>query len=205
MSYPRLALFQQVLLTGVALWVACLAVIDGYGSLDQSQPAEVIIILGSRVYLDRRPGPALTRRTRHAVALFQQGLAQRVICSGGLGAYPPTEAEAACDLAESLNVPAAAILIEDQAHSTEENALYTAALMRAHGWQTAILVSDGYHLYRAALLFRRAGMVVYPSPAQITAGPMNPVERYVRESREVIALVWYWGKTAVGSQVTDFP
>jgi uncharacterized SAM-binding protein YcdF (DUF218 family) len=122
-----------------------------------------------------------------------------------LGSYPPAEAEAACGLAESLNVPAAAIWIEDQAHSTEENALYTVSLMRAHGWQTAILVSDGYHLYRAALLFRRAGVVVYPSPAQITAGPMNPVERYVRESRELIALVWYWGKTAVGSQVTDFP
>jgi uncharacterized SAM-binding protein YcdF (DUF218 family) len=204
-SYSRLALFQRVLLTGAALWTACLSVIDGYGSRDQAQPAQVIIILGSRVYPDGQPGPALTRRTRHAVALFQQGLARQVICSGGLGTYPPTEAEAACGLAESLKVPAAAIWIENQAHSTEENALYTASLMRAHGWQTAILVTDGYHLYRAALLFRRAGVVVYPSPAQITAGPMNPIERYVRESRELIALGWYWGKSAVGSRVTDFP
>jgi uncharacterized SAM-binding protein YcdF (DUF218 family) len=204
MSYPRLALFQRILLTGAALWALCLAVIDGYGSYDQAQPAQVIIILGSRVYPEGQPGPALIRRTRHAVALFQQDLAQQIICSGGLGTYPPTEAEAACALAESFNVPPAGIWIEDYAHSTEENALYTASLMRAHGWQTAILVSDGYHLYRAAFLFRRAGVVVYPSPAQITAGPMNPVERYVRESRELIALMWYWGKTAVGSQVTDF-
>lgn len=167
--------------------------------------ADVIVILGSKVYPDGQPGPALTRRTQHAVALFREGLAQRLICSGGLGTYPPTEAEAACGLAEKLAVPPAVILLEAQAHSTEENALYTASLMRAHGWQTAILVSDSYHLYRAALLFRRAGVVVYPSPAQITAGPMNPIERYLRESREGVALLWYWGKTALGLRVTDFP
>src|ERR1051326_2937188 len=194
MKYPRLALFQRILLTALGVWMMGLAVIDGYGSRDQAQPADAIVVLGSRVYPDGQPGPALTRRTEHAVALFQHGLAPHITCSGGLGEYPPTEAEAACGLAEKLNVPLAAILIEDQARSTEENALYTASLMRAHGWQTAILVSDSYHLYRAALLFRRAGVVVYPSPAQTTAGPMNPIERYVRESRELLALVWYWGK-----------
>jgi len=205
MKYPRLVLFQRFLLTGLALWTTGLAVMDGYGSQDRAQPADVIVILGSKVYRGGQLGPALTRRTQHAAALFRRGLAQHIICSGGLGAYPPTEAEAACGLAEKLAIPPAAILLENQAHSTEENALYTASLMRAHHWHTAIIVSDSYHLYRAALLFRRAGVVAYPSPAQITTGPMNPIERYLRESREWVALMWYWGKTALGLHITDFP
>jgi hypothetical protein len=31
------------------------------------------------------------------------------------------------------------------------------------------------------------------------------VERYYRDNRELAALVWYWGKTALGLPQTDFP
>ncbi len=205
MKKSRLAFVWRLALAGLALWVAGLAIIDGYGQQDRAQPADVIVVLGSRVYPGGRPGPTLTRRTRRAVALYQRGLASTLICSGGWGTNPPTEAEAACGLAQTLGVPASAIILEDRSHSTEENALYTAAIMRAHGWTTVIVVSDGFHLYRTEMLFRRAGVVAYTSPAQTTAGPMNPVERYARESRELAALLWYWGKTALGIPITDFP
>jgi uncharacterized SAM-binding protein YcdF (DUF218 family) len=126
-----------------------------------------------------------------------------VICSGGLGDHPPTEARAACGEVEQQGVPASAIFLEEEARSTEETSLYVAALMRARGWRTAVVVSDGYHLFRAALLFERAGLTAYPSPAQASAGPMNPVERFVRENRELVAVIWYWGKTGLGLEITD--
>ena len=204
MKHSRLAALGRLGLTGLALWLSGLAAIDGYGQQDRTQPADVIVVLGSKVYPGGRPGPALTRRTRHAAALFRQGFAAHVICSGGLGPNPPTEAAAACGLAETLGVPAAALIREEQSHSTEENALYTAALMRARGWRTAILVTDGFHLYRAAMLFAQAEVAAYPSPAQATTGPMSPVERGVRESRELAALGWYWLKTGLGLPITDF-
>src|SRR5207248_8418365 len=115
------------------------------------------------------------------------------------------EATVACTLAASLGVPSAALLLENQSRSTEENALDTAAIMAAHGWRTVLVVSDGYHLYRADVLFRRAGLVPFPTPAQVTSGPMSPLERYGRETRELAALIWYWTKTALGLHITDFP
>ena len=195
----------RVLLTCLLAWLLALALLDAYGLQDRAQPADAIVILGSRVLATGQPGPALTRRTRHAVALFQQGLAPLIVCSGGLGDHAPTEAAAACGLAAALGVPSAALLLEDQAHSTEENALYTAALARARGLESVIVVSDGYHLYRADLLFRAAGLRAYVSPAQATAGPMSPVERYGRLTRELAALAWYWGKRWAGYEGTDFP
>jgi uncharacterized SAM-binding protein YcdF (DUF218 family) len=205
MKYSRLVFFLRLALTGLALWLMALALIDGYGQQDRVWPADVIVVLGSKVYSGGQPGPTLIRRTRHAAALFRQGLAPHLICSGGRGEYPPSEAEAACALAQTLGVPASAIALEDESHSTEENALYTAALMRAHGWTAAIVVTDGFHLYRTDMLFRRAGVVAYTSPAQITAGPMGLLERYARGTRELAALLWYWGKTALNIPATDFP
>jgi uncharacterized SAM-binding protein YcdF (DUF218 family) len=196
---------RRLLATLVLLYPLALALLDGYGQLDRARPADVIVVLGSRVYPGARPGPALTRRTRHGVALYQQGLAPVFVCSGGLGTDPPSEAEAACGLAQSLGVPASAVVLEGRAHSTEENALYTAALMRARGWRTALVVTDGFHLYRAGLLFARAGVPASLSPAQVTAGPMPAVERYARGTRELAALAWYWGKTLLGLPFTDFP
>jgi uncharacterized SAM-binding protein YcdF (DUF218 family) len=196
----------RLLLTTVLLLPLGLSLLDAYGLQDQARPADAIVILGSMVYPGALPGPALMRRTQHAVALFNQGLAPAIICSGGKGSNESdTEAAVACRLAAALGVPPAALLLETHARSTEENALDTAALMAAHGWRTAVVVSDGYHLYRADVLFQRAGLIPFPSPAQATTGPMNPLERYGRELRELAALAWYWTKTALGLHITDLP
>jgi uncharacterized SAM-binding protein YcdF (DUF218 family) len=109
----------------------------------------------------------------------------------------------ACGRVIDLGVPKAAILYEDRSHSTEENAAYSAAIMREHGWQSAILVTDGFHLLRSTVMFQRTGVTVYPSPAQATAGPMNPVERVVREMREAFGLVWYGARMVVGIDLTS--
>lgn len=178
---------------------------DGYGQPDRAHPADAIVVLGSRVYPGGMAGPALRRRARHAAALYQQGFAPHIVCSGGLGADPPTEAEVACAFVEQLGVPTSAIVLETQAHSTEENALYTAAIAYERGWSSLLIVSDGYHLLRATFLFKQTGLTIYASPAQITAGPMNPIERAGRETREWAAFGWYWGKTLLGWEVTDFP
>lgn len=197
----RLLLLSSFLLVA---WLLSLLALDRYGMLDQAQPADAIVVLGSRVYPGGRPGPALARRADHAATLYEDGLAPAVICTGGLGPFPPTEAEAACARVEASGIPAGAIFLETRAHSTEENALYTAEIMRAQGWETAIISTDGYHAFRAVLLFRRAGITAYASPSQFSTYPMHPVERFSRLNRELAALGAYWLKTLLGLPITDF-
>ena len=122
----------------------------------------------------------------------KRGLAPTVIWSGSIGTNPPAEAVVACARLIQLDVPEAALLREDQSHNTEQNAAFTAALMRAHNWHSVIVVSDSYHLYRAAQMFERTGMLVYPSPAVIEGLPLDPVERVLREVREVAGVYYFW-------------
>jgi uncharacterized SAM-binding protein YcdF (DUF218 family) len=149
-----------------------------------------------------QPGASLARRAAHAASLYRQGYADFVLCTGGIGDNPPSEARAACGRVVELGVPQDAIVYEEQAHSTEENAAFTAAIMRAHGWRSAILATDGFHLFRAAWMFQRAGVIIYPSPAQITGGPMDTVERLGREVREAFGLAWYGAKVLLNADVT---
>lgn len=182
--------------------IGAVVIIDQFGYLDQTQPADVIVVLGSQVRGDGQPGTSLARRAAHAASLYQQGYANFVLCSGGVGDQPPSEARAACGRVMELGVPPEAIIYEEAAHSTEENAAFSAQIMRARGWRSAILATDGFHLFRAAWMFQRAGITVYPSPAQVTAGPMDTVERLGREVREVLGLVWYGARVLLNADVT---
>ena len=143
------------------LWVQ----IDRFGQLDRARRADVIVVLGARVWPSGQPSDALARRTLHAVKLYKEGLAATIVCSGGLGAHPPTEAQAAARLAMDQGVPPEAIVLEEEGHSTEESAFFASEIMRTQGWQRAIVVSDAYHLWRANLLFGKAGIEAYSSPA----------------------------------------
>lgn len=180
------------------------AAIDAYGLIDRAQLADVIVVLGSQVYSSGRPGPSLARRADHAAALYRQGYAAHVICTGGLSEPDPvSEARVACDRIVAAGVPREAVILEEQATSTEENAAFTAAILRERGWRSAIIVSDGYHLLRATWMFQRAGVAAYPSPAQVTAGPMHPVERILREAREALGLIWFGLRVLLGVDLTS--
>ena len=203
-KHPRLWRFIFFGLLVMAIgFVSLIVVIDQFGYLDRSQPADAIVLLGSQVYPGGKISPSLERRAEHAVALYNQGLAKHVICSGGIGDNPPAEARVACGRVIELGAPPQAIVYEDRSHSTEENAANTATIMRENGWTSVIIDTDGFHLLRATLMFQRTGLISYPSPAQITTGPMNPIERIAHEAREAIGLIYYEAKVALGVDLTS--
>ena len=67
-------------------WLCAVIAVDQFGKLDQARSADVIVVLGSRVYPGGIPGPA-PHPTGRGTQLFygSGGLAPVVICSGGIG------------------------------------------------------------------------------------------------------------------------
>lgn len=174
------------------------AVIVSYGSKDRARQADVIVVLGGGE-------TGTTRRTLHAVALYHQGYASYLICSGGIGAHERvSEAYRCAHAAEKRGVPAEAIILEEESLSTEENAIESAAIMHERGWEDAILVSDDYHLWRAHWLFEKQDVQVWTSPAQSTVQSLNLKGKASLVMREVAATGWYVGKTVLGLPNTRF-
>ncbi len=185
------------------LWIMFVLamVIDGYGRVDRVQRADVIVVLGAGVQRDNTPGLAMRRRVSHAADLWRDGYAPAIICTGGKpGNRTRSEADACSELLiKEQGLPESAVFQEDQSRSTEENAMFTHVMMRAHGWNTAIVVSDNYHLFRAQRLFNNEGITVFTSPAPEQA-PDNLYVVYVL--REVAALQWQLVKEALNLPVT---
>ncbi len=84
--------------------------------------------------------------------------------------------------AERSGVPAAYMLMESRSTNTRQNALYSSELIEQHAVTRVTLVTSDWHMARAVLAFRRAGVAVHPSPAITPPGGWVPdTARHVRE------------------------
>jgi len=195
------------LLIVVGIWLGFAFVLSviivAYGETDHGQPADVIVVLGAGLRRDGTRGSALTRRATHAVILYEQGYADNIICSGGFPSQfiVRSEADACRELLVERGVPADAITLEEQSRSTEENAVYSKVIMEERGWQTAIVVSDPFHVFRADIIFSQFGITHTSS-----AGVSPPLAQYVPAvMREVVALHWQLIKTILNLPYTYVP
>lgn len=122
--------------------------------------ADAIIVLGAQVHRDGRPSAALRGRVQRAAVLYHAGYAPRMVVTGGVGEPGIAEAAVMEAIAVAHGVPAAAIVLEARATRTLESARIVGALARGAGWRSVIVVSDPFHLWRSALLFRAEGLTV---------------------------------------------
>jgi uncharacterized SAM-binding protein YcdF (DUF218 family) len=83
------------------------------------------------------------------------------------------------------------VLIEDRSRNTYENALFSAALIRAQRpGRKWLLVTSGCHMPRAIGAFRKAGVDVAPWPIFDLVAPWAPIAEAAYH--ETIGLLAYW-------------
>lgn len=188
-------LFAGILLGLVLIFATCFAVtyhsIEELGHRDGTRSADVIIVLGAAVWPEQQPGPSLKSRTERAIDLYRDGHASHLILSGGLGRHPPEEAEVMRRLAVEAGIPSEVLFLEKESHSTWENLLGASEIMQQQRWDTALVVSDPFHMRRSLLMAEDIGFTAYASPAQDSPNHTVLPRRLFYTSREVFALWWY--------------
>ena len=144
---------------------------------------DVIVVLGAAEYRGR-PSPVLKARLDHALWLYYQKLAPRILTTGGAGGDPVfTEAEVARDYFVRRGIPSEAIIVEDESSTTMHSTAAAAEIMRRMGLKSCIVVSDGYHIYRAKKMLEFRGVDVYGSPRPtVQKGTWGEKWLYIRQA-----------------------
>ena len=155
-----------LLLLAVLLWGASAAAVLRAASRDDAARAQAIVVMGAAQYRGR-PSPVLRARLDHAVALYRRGVAPRVVLTGGT-AEGDTASEAAVSRLYALaaGVPDSAILLENEGRTTGQSLERVARLLRARRLDTVVVVSDPFHVLRAAHVATREGLTAYRSPTR---------------------------------------
>lgn len=127
---------------------------------------DYIIALGAGLIDGERVTPLLARRIDTAISFYRRQLKKtqkqaQLLMSGGQGPDEKiSEAQAMKNYALSQGIPEDAILLEDRSTNTLENMRFSKAIMEQHspkGYQ-AIFTSNNYHIFRAGMYARTAGL-----------------------------------------------
>ncbi|MBI4636100.1 MAG: YdcF family protein [Candidatus Rokubacteria bacterium] len=152
--------------------------------------ADAIVALGGGVFPDGKLRQSSLRRVLEGIVLYRQGLAPRLVLLG-----PASEAERRVALANQLGVPPEALLIDDGAWTTREEAERMKRLLAPHGVRRILLVANSQHQARARALFERAGFEVLAANADefsyAATLPEDRLDLMRRTVREFVALLYY--------------
>lgn len=161
-----------------ALWVISAAAVLIWSSRDEARPAQAIVVLGAAQYAGK-PSPVLRARLDHALELWNRRLASLLILTGGTGSGDTTsEAAVGRTYAKKRGVPDSVILVESEGRTTSESMRAVAGMLEVRGLQSALLVSDPFHMLRLRILARRFGFTPYTSPTRTSPISPNREERW---------------------------
>lgn len=178
------------LLVGILLFAITGLCIWNYADTDETQKADVAIVLGAAVE-DNAPTPVFRERINHGIWLYENGFVPYLIFTGGIGAGDSlSEAYVAKEYAISLGVPEDVIFIEERSLITEENMENAKVIMDEKGLKNALIVSDPLHMKRSMVMAEDYGITAYSSPTQ-TSMYKSMKTKLPFWARETVMLIGY--------------
>lgn len=164
-----------VLLLASIIYTVALVLVLVVSQQDQRVPSDAIVVLGAAQY-NGRPSPVFRARLDHALQLYREGLAPRIVVTGGVGRGDTTsEAIAGRQYLLARKVSPAAIVAQPQGRSTQASMTAVAEWLDSARLKQVILVSDPFHMLRLRLEARRTRLEAYTSPTESSPISDNPV------------------------------
>src|ERR1043166_2379759 len=169
-SFPWILVFRAMAVGALTVWLLSITAVVIWGRREAKRPAQAIIIMGAAQYRGK-PSPVLRARLDHGIQLWRQGLARRIILTGGTGEGDTTsEAATGRRYAVEQGIPDTVLMLETDGRTTEESVRNAAALVVTQASRSVILVSDPFHMLRLSILARRFGLEPPTSPT-----PTSPI------------------------------
>ncbi|RFC53625.1 YdcF family protein [Brumimicrobium aurantiacum] len=143
------------------------------------QKSDVAIVLGAGINGDI-PSPVFRERINHSVYLYKKGIVSKIIYTGGQGkGQTQFESVVAKKYAIEKGVNEGDIFIEKKSKYTVENLSEAKQIMDSLEFKTVLLISDPFHMRRAALLANKNKLNFKTSPTQ-TSMYKSKIPRFIQ-------------------------
>jgi SanA protein len=131
-------------------------------SIDQVPDVGTAIVLGAGLLGPGELSPIFKDRVDIAVALYKQGKVATILVTGDDGTSTHNEVNPARDYLLSRNVPSGAIFLDHAGFDTYSSMYRAKSIFLV---DSAVVVTQSFHLPRAVYVGRKLGIVAYGLPA----------------------------------------
>ncbi|MBW8034261.1 MAG: YdcF family protein [Planctomycetes bacterium] len=160
-----------------------------FGKTDYRREADAVVVFGARAYADGTMSQALADRTRTGCEFYLDGLADKIIFSGGPGDSDVHETEAMKRAALEMGIPEDAIILDKEGLNSQMTVENTHRLFDELSCRRVLAVSHFYHLPRIKMTYQRQQCEIFTVPAKETR-ILIAMPKYVL--REIAALWVYY-------------
>ena len=122
------------------------------------EESDVIIVLGAQVKADGTPSVALERRLTAALESYTQARQTIIVCGAQGANEPRPEGDVMREWLLARGVAEEDVVAETASFNTRENLANAKAIMQTRGLSKALVVTSDYHVPRALVLCRQAGI-----------------------------------------------
>lgn len=181
-----------VLLLAFGVWVGSVAGRVWFvARQDDRSHVDAIVVLGASQW-DGTPTEVFAARLDHGAALWQDDVAPVVVTVGSkLKGDRFTEAGSGRAYLIDQGVAADRVVAVPEGHDTWHSLRAVSRLADRRGWDSIVLVSDPWHMFRAREMAERLGFTATTSPTR--SGPSVWTREAEAKSitRETLAYVWW--------------
>lgn len=159
--------------------------------VDQRRPVDMIVVLGAAQY-NGEPSAVLEARLRHALQLYEQGLAENIVTVGGNQEGDNyTEAQAGRMWLVEHGVASSSVVDVETGKDTLRSVRAVTDLAQRRDWQTAMIVSDPWHSWRSRTMANDSGLLAWSSPTRTGPTVAGAEIRRQYVMRETAAVLYY--------------
>lgn len=187
-------ILRYLLLALSSIFIVSFLIIEGlilyHGQRYQDEEADVIIILGARLY-GTVPSPSLQFRLDRGLDYLENHPDTLVVVSGGIGRGEEiTESEAMKGYLMDHGIKDGQIFIEDRSFNTFQNITNSLEVLERNLPESDVsslkygIVTNDYHVYRGTLIAREKGVEAFGIPAKTP--PTFLLKGYLREYLSVL-------------------
>jgi len=156
---------------------------------DDRGQADAIVVLGASQF-DGRPSAVFRARLEHAVTLFEEGVAPRVVTVGaGAPGDRFTEADAGARFLRDRGVTS--VVPVPEGRDTLQSMKAVDKVFKARGWHTAVVVTDPWHSLRSRRMAQDLGIDAHTSPTRHGPAVRTRGTEFRYIARETAAYLYY--------------
>lgn len=148
-------------------------------SITSIEDIDAILVLGAGIWGDK-PSHMLEDRLLEAIALYEQGVAPKIIMSGDHGRKEYDEVNIMKDFAIQKGIPSEDIFMDHAGFSSYDSMFRAREIFEV---EKIVVVTQEYHLYRALYIANKLGIEAYGLPSN----PREYAGQTKRELREILA------------------
>lgn len=119
--------------------------------------ADFAVIYGNKVEPNGIPSPRLIARLEAGVEIYNKGLCQKIIVSGGVGKEMYDEAKAMKEYLITKGVKSEDIIEDNKGINSYMTGRFCRNISKHNGWTSCIVVTQYFHISRTSLSLRKFG------------------------------------------------